>query len=60
MPHTKEFLILKKSLLKKYLGTNVPKQFQNRYGKIYHKKDINSFAYALAKSKKILIDRRNK
>ena len=58
MPYTKEFRKLLGSLGEEYLGEPVHKQYQKKYGKIYDKKDIKSLGYAIAKSKKIKIDRR--
>jgi hypothetical protein len=53
MPESKAFKKLKKSLTENYLGEPVPKQYQKKYGKRYDKKDIKSFAFAVAKSKGI-------
>jgi hypothetical protein len=58
MPETKAFKKLKASLASEYLGKHVPAKYQSRYGKSYGKKDIRSFAYAVAKSKHIPIDRK--
>lgn len=56
MPKTQAFLKIKKALTSEYLGNRVPKQYQNRYGKRYDKSDIESFAYAVARSRGIKID----
>jgi hypothetical protein len=58
MPTTTAFKKIKASLTSNYLNKPVPKEYQNRYGKRYDKKDIKSFAYAVAKSRGIKIDRR--
>ena len=57
MPFTKQFKKLKANLFREYLGKPVPSEYQKRYGKRYDKKDIEKFAYAVAKSKKIKIDK---
>ena len=57
MPKSKAFTKIEKSLKQNYLGKPVPKQYQNRYGKRYDKKDIRGFAYAIANSKGIRIDK---
>lgn len=56
MPLTKDFKKLLGSMEGEYIGKKVPKQYQNRYGKTYDKKDVKSFSYAVAKSKGIKID----
>ena len=53
MPESKEFKKLKASMFKEYLGKKVPKQYQNKYGKRYDKKDVTSFTFAVAKSRGI-------
>ena len=40
-----------------YMEDRVPVKYQKRYGKTYDSKEIKSFAYAVAKSKKIRIDK---
>ena len=55
MPQTSDFKKLKRSLTNEYLGKKVPRQYQDRYGKRYDSSDINSFAYAVARSKGIKI-----
>lgn len=57
MPKSKGFKKLLGSMTEEYLGDPVPKKYQNRYGKTYDKSDIKSFAYAVAKSKGIKIDK---
>jgi len=57
MPETDAFKKLKKSMMKEYLGEDVPKEYKKVYGKMYNKKDIISFAIATAKSKGIIIDK---
>lgn len=56
MPTSKAFKKLKENLMNEYLGDPVPSEYQNRYGKRYDKKDIKSFAYAVAKSRGIKIE----
>lgn len=58
MPKTQAFKKIKASLTSQYLNKPVPQQYQNRYGKRYDKSDIESFTYAVARSKGIKIDRR--
>lgn len=53
MPESKAFKKLKGSLMKQYLNDKVPKEYQSRYGKRYDKKDIKSFAFAVARKKGI-------
>jgi len=57
MPYTKAFKKLKANLFSEYLGKPVPSEYQKRYGKRYDKKDIESLAYAIAKSRRIKIDK---
>jgi len=57
MPQTKDFTRLLGSVKKTYLGKKVPSKYQNKYGKRYDKEEVKSFAYAIAKSKGIKIDR---
>lgn len=57
MPHTKSFKELLGSMEGEYLGKPVKKKYQKRYGKVYDKKEVKSFAYAVAKSKGIRIDK---
>lgn len=56
MPHTKAFNELYASLTDEYLGTEVPRKYQRKYGKKYTMKDVKSLAYAIAKSRHIPID----
>ena len=56
MPKTKGFKLLENALEDEYLGKTVPSMYQKKYGKTYDKKDIVSFAYAVAKSKGIKIE----
>lgn len=60
MPYTESFKKLKGVMEDEYLGKHVPKQFQDRYGKTYDKEDIKSFAYAVARSRGIKIDKGGK
>jgi hypothetical protein len=55
MPFTRDFKKLLGSLSEEYEGNKVPKEYQNRYGKRYDKKEILSLGYAIAKSKHIKI-----
>jgi len=57
MPHTQQFNKLWKSVEKEYLGKPVPKEYQNKYGKTYDKGETKSVTYAIAKIKKIRIDK---
>lgn len=57
MPHTKGFLSLMNSMEDTYLGKPVKKQYQKKYGKKYDKDEVKSFAYAVAKSRGIKIDK---
>jgi len=57
MPHSKIFRELLKNIEKEYTGKPVPKKYQSKYGKKYDKKETKSIAYAIAKSKKIKIDK---
>jgi len=56
MPITKQFKDLLKNVKKTYLGKDVPLQYRNRYGKLYDADEIESIAFAIAKSKGIKID----
>ena len=58
MPKTKDFIKLQKAVKKQYLGKVVPVKFRARYGKRYGPKDVRSMSYAVAKAKKIKIDKR--
>jgi len=55
MPETKSFIKLKKTVKEEYLGKDVPKKYQIKYGKTYGLKDVKSLAFAIAKSKRIKI-----
>jgi len=55
MPLTSEFKQLKKNVKKTYLGKQVPKQYQGKYGKRYNPGETTSIAYAIAKSRRIKI-----
>jgi len=56
MPYSKDFLKLLVNLEQEYLGKPVPKQYQEKYGKIYDEKEIKSMGFAIAKSRGIKID----
>lgn len=60
MPETTAFKKLRKSMMKEYLGEPVPKEYQKKYGTMYNKKDVISFAIATAKSKRIPIEEKQK
>ena len=57
MPYSKDFSKLLGSLTEEYLNEEVPNKYRKRYGKVYDKKDIKSFAFAVAKSRGIKIDK---
>ena len=57
MPHSKVFKELLKNMETEYTGKKVPKKFQAKYGKVYDKKETKSVAYAIAKSRKIKINK---
>lgn len=59
MPISQEFKKLRLNLRKEYLGKPVPMQYQNKYGKRYDQKDINSLSYAIARSRGIKTERRS-
>ena len=56
MTYTPSFKKLLKSMKKEYSGKQVPEEYQKKYGTMYNKKDVLSFATATAKSKGIIID----
>ena len=58
MPRTNEFKKLIKSVKSTYLGKPVKSKYQNRYGKRYDENEIESIAFAIAKSRGIKIDKR--
>lgn len=58
MPYTKAFGKLLREMKKEYLGEEVPEKYRNKYGKMYNKKDVLSFAIATAKKKQIQIDQK--
>jgi hypothetical protein len=60
MPKTKIFKEILKNVKKTYLGKEVPLKYRNRYGKLYDEDEIESVAFAIAKSRGIKIDRRKK
>lgn len=60
MPKTKEFKDLIKLVKGTYLGKPVSKKYQKRYGKFYDEDEIESVAYAIARSRGIKTDRRKK
>lgn len=57
MPKTKAFKKLENSVRETYLFKKVPLKWQNRYGKVYGAKDVESLAYAIARSKDIKIEK---
>ena len=56
MPKSEAFKQLLRSMRKTYLHDEVPLKYRKRYGKRYDASDVESFAYVVAKSKKIKID----
>ena len=60
MPLTKGFKRLLESMEETYVGEPVPKKWRKKYGKTYDKEEVKSFAYAVAKSKGIKIDKGGK
>jgi hypothetical protein len=61
MPYTKAFSKLKKNVKEQYLGKEVPKKYQDRYGKFYDKpSEIKQVAYAIARSRGIKIEKGGK
>ena len=60
MVYTESFKKLKGALTEEYLDKQVPQKFQERYGKTYDKEDIKSFAYAVARSRGIKVDKGGK
>ena len=57
MPYTKAFKELKKSVKETYLGRPVPLKYRKRYGKRYDLSEMKKLSYAIAKAKKIKIDK---
>ena len=57
MTQTPSFKKLLKSMKKEYFGKQVPEKYQEKYGTMYNKKDVLSFAIATAKKKGIIIDK---
>lgn len=57
MPKTLAFKKLRNALDKEYMGKVVPEKYQARYGKRYDDQDIDKFAYAVARSRGIKIDK---
>ena len=57
MPFTSDFKKLLENVEETYLGEKVPKQYRKKYGKRYDKKEMKPLAFAIAKSKKIRIDK---
>ena len=56
MPKSQAFKEIYNNISKAYLGEKVPSKYQGSYGKRYDKKDIKSFAIAVAKSRGIKFD----
>jgi len=57
MPHSQVFRELLNNMETEYTGKKVPKKYQSEYGKKYDKKETKSIAYAIAKSRKIKINK---
>lgn len=51
MPKSKAYKEIFKSVKKTYLGKDVPKKYQDRYGKKYDKDEMKSLAIAITKSR---------
>lgn len=60
MPKTKDFKKLMKNVEKTYLGKKVPSKYQSKYGKLYDEDEMESVAYAIAHSRGVKIDYKNK
>ena len=60
MPKTEAFKKLKNALSKEYVGRIVPEKYQKRYGKRYDDSEMESLAYAVARSRGIKIDKGGK
>jgi len=58
MPYTKAFEKLLRATKEQYLYKDVPAKFRKKYGKKYDKKEVKSVAFAIARSKKIPIDKK--
>jgi len=57
MPHAAQFDKLMRNVKLEYLGKPVPLKYQNRYGKKYDIKEMKPLAFAIAKSRKMRIDK---
>jgi len=60
MPKTLAFKKLKNALTSEYVGKIVPKEFQERYGKKYDEEEMEQFAYAVARSRGIRVEKKDK
>ena len=55
MPETKKQKKIFRSIVKFYKGKPVPEKWQKRYGTKYQKKEAEEIAYAIMKSKGMII-----
>ena len=55
MPKSKEFKQIIKNVKSTYLGKPVKTKYQKKYGKIYDEDEIESVAFAIAKSRGVKI-----
>ena len=53
MPKSQAFKDLMKSVKKTYLGKEVPSKYRKDYGKVYDLDEIESVAFAIARSRGI-------
>jgi hypothetical protein len=60
MPKSQAFKEIIKNVKLTYLGKPVKKQYQKQYGKLYDEDEIESVAFAIARSRGIKTDRRTK
>jgi len=60
MPKTIAFKKIKNALTKEYLGKVVPEKYQERYGKKCDEEDIEQFSRAVARSRGIKVDKKDK
>jgi len=51
MPYTKKFRKLLENVEEHYAGKAVPKEYQEKYGKIYSEQEAKSIAFAIARKK---------
>jgi len=51
MPKSRKFRKLLKNVKRQYLGKKVPEKYRKKYGRRYDKKETESIAYAIGRSK---------